>query len=143
MATLETVYDRTLYGPWRITLGTVELPCSFVVSGSDNADGRYKVEQGAPLDVLVTGTEWTISLWSDWPDANQNWRPLPVLREMTFEPQNGLVVSLGVHPGAPHRGEWAWLTCTSTDPETNPIPTSNPYDFTTNALPPPPPPPVH
>jgi hypothetical protein len=138
MAMLDTPYDRTLYGPWRITLGTVDLPCSFVVSGSDNADGRYMVEQGAPLDVLVTGTEWTISLQSDWPDRNGNWHPLPALREMTFEPQNGLIVLLGVHPGAPRRGEWAWLTCTSMDPETNPIPTNNPYDFTIPEQPPPP-----
>ncbi len=118
MATLET-----FHGPWRITLGYVNpIPPKllFVVRGSDNADGGYIVEPRATLDVSVSGAEWTIGLGyaegSTFFDDTQ--------RSTKFELQNGLIVVLN-SPIAIFT-----LICISMDPETNPIPTHNPYDFT-------------
>lgn len=142
---------ETFYGPWRVVLDwqivptdVIDLPQQgfvvfddlpeqgFVVAGSDNADQRYVREIGSPLDLDVTGTEWTIDLQILWPlSSTARWSSVPVRRIMTFLPPEGLIVGLNLAPGviAPFLLGMK-LICTSTDPEINPIPSGNPYDFT-------------
>ncbi len=119
---------------------------SFVVAGSNGADGRYVVDVWAdPFEVFVEGDRWTVDIDeldnATWVPA-EAWPPTReggARRRMRFEPGDGLIVSL-------ETGSYAWhpdlgvpfgdifytglrLERVSKDPSTNPIPTGNPFDF--------------
>ncbi len=126
---------ETFFGPWRITLDSIDLPTplqSFVVSGSDNADGRHRMYPDTPFTVAVSGNEWTIALEYSSDDAT--WEGDDARKTTAFLPQIGLTVSLDtrrwdpVSPGTPFLG--MRLLCTSLDPAINPEQTPNPFDFT-------------
>lgn len=127
---------ETFFGPWHIVLGLVNshFSQSFTISGSENADGRYHVAFGDQLAFPVQGKEWAIQIeWLPFgPDAS--WQPSDVRRTMKFVAGEGLIVQLDADarlPGLPNPDyNNLTLTCISMDPETNPIPTDNPYDFT-------------
>jgi hypothetical protein len=129
------------YGPWSVAVIQADVAQtdgfpehSFVISGSDNADGRYMAHPHQP-PVMVTGAEWTIDVEVRSIGSEAPWAPVSRVRRATeFVPFSGLTVTLNSRPasagwGGPyHFG--VILTCTSNDPSINPIPTATPYDFT-------------
>jgi hypothetical protein len=127
---------ETFFGPWYLVLGLVNshFSQSFTISGSQNADGRYDVAFGDPLEFAVQGEEWRLQMEYFPFDPDATWRPSDVRSTMSFVPGEGLIVQVNGAarpPGtpAPHHDNLV-LTLTSMDPATNPIPASNPYDFT-------------
>lgn len=126
----------TFYGPWYVVLGQVNSHTSqrFLISGSDNADGIYPVAFGNVLVLSVQGAKWQIEM-QYWPfDQGASWRPSDVRESMKFVLGDGLTVQLDGASRPPvlinPQFRNLVLTCTSMDPEINPIPTANPYDFT-------------
>lgn len=123
---------ETFFGPWSVVLGLVHFDQSFIISGSENADGRYYVRSGDSLEVRVQGEEWRIQI--EWLTPDSGWLPSDIRRTTKFVAGEGLIVQLDADarpPGLPnpHYNDLT-LICTSLDPETNPIPTGNHYDFT-------------
>lgn len=124
---------ETFFGPWRVVLDLKSLVIhpplefmGFVISLSDNADGLYVPDDGVPMDFAVDGAEWIIEILGFF---DGTWRPpTGVTRTTRFvaKKREGLTVHL--------RGSFDFsrvsLICKSMDPETNPIATENPYDFT-------------
>lgn len=124
------------FGPWHIVVGLVNshFSQSFTISGSDNADDRYPVAFGQALELSVQGEQWQLQLaWFPFGPGG-SWQPSDVRRTTKFVPGAGLIVQLDAAARPPGSASPNFnncgLTCTSLDPETNPIPTSNPYDFT-------------
>lgn len=126
--------SENFFGPWQITVGQVNTYAyqSFTISGSENADGRYTLfgEDPATIEVIVQGKEWAIE--PEWLNLGADYVPSDVRRATKFVVNQGIIVTLDAYiPDFPHPiGGNLTLICTSLDPETNPIPTSNPYDFT-------------
>jgi hypothetical protein len=122
------------YGPWEITVNDVDhdFQQRFVISGSDNADGRYTFPFRHFVNLVVTGTAWSISFeFVPFPPIPvQHWKQHAVKRNSRFEAGRGLLVQLDTI-AAPRLS----LICTSMDPTLNPNPTTNPYDFTIPELP--------
>ena len=120
---------ETFYGPWNVRLDHVDpsFRQRFSISGSDNADGRYDVSSGVPLNLEVTGNAWSISLEIEPfpPRGEQAWDQRTVQRATRFEAPDGLIVQLDTI-ALPRLS----LTCISMDPTVNPISPANPYDFT-------------
>jgi hypothetical protein len=130
---------ETFFGPWVIVLDYTDTDERFTISGSDNADGSYPVGEGDLLEIEVAGEDWRIQIERHPFPGTGNWK---IRRTTQFVagkgPGKGLVVKLDAErrtlvedggvffPGVKRMK----LTCTSTDPATNPIPTPNPYDFT-------------
>ena len=127
---------ETFYGPWQIVLVRVNSHVAqrFVISGSDNADGPYHVAFGEPLTVQVQGQAWQLGTQFFPFEPAVDWQPGAVRRTTRFEPKQGLIVQLdgASHPPSSSSTSFNNLTliCTCMDPETNPIPADNPYDFT-------------
>ncbi len=128
--------SETLYGPFRVVLdgGDIWPPQRVTISGSTNADGAHLIDFDQPLDLAVDGEEWMVDVefFKEFPDAE--WITAVFTRSTGFVPKEGLMVELmfGLN-NSPSLGEFRpsiRLVCTSADPETNPIPTGNPYDFT-------------
>jgi hypothetical protein len=129
----------TFYGPWYVVLGRVHSQFRqqrFIISGSDNADGIYPVTFGNALVLSVQGTQWQIQM-EIIPLAiileGVPWEPSLVRESMKFVLGEGLVVQLdgSFQFEAPDPPTLVMtLTCTSMDPEINPIPTANPFSFT-------------
>jgi hypothetical protein len=117
------------YGPWDLTLNHVDRDSQqrFVISGSDNADGKYNFPFGGFVNLVVTGTAWSISfeLVRFPPIPVPRWEQRAVKRTSRFEAGRGLIVELDTI-AAPRLS----LICISMDPTLNPNPTANPYDFT-------------
>ena len=124
------------YGPWHVVLGHVNSHFSqrLVISGSSSADGVYPVAFGAPLVLMVDGPRWQIEMQYFPFDEDATWQPSDVRETRTFLPGDGLIVQLdgAARPPALVNPQYKNLavTCTSLDPDVNPIPTANPYDFT-------------
>lgn len=124
------------FGPWQIIVGLVNSHFlqSFTIAGSENADSRYHVVFGDPMEIAVQGKEWSIQIeWFPFaPDAT--YQSSDVRRTTKFVVGKGLVVTLDADANAPGPLNPAYnnltLICTSIDPEINPIPTTNPYNFT-------------
>ncbi|EJR27960.1 MULTISPECIES: hypothetical protein [Bacillus cereus group] len=119
---------ETFFGPWNITLDLIDshFHPSIFISRSENSDGRYHVKFGDTLDLAVQGEEWTIQI--DWfSSSQQQYLTCNVHRVTNFIVGKGLIVELGAI-----MEDYFILSmvCTSTDPETNPIPSNNPYNFT-------------
>ncbi|MGB9928261.1 MAG: hypothetical protein ACPK85_07615 [Methanosarcina sp.] len=127
---------ETFFGPWRIVVTFVNSHFlqSFTIFGSENADGRYNVSFGNPLELTVQGEKWEIQIeWFPFaPDAS--FQPSAVRRTTKFIAGEGLIVKLDADAQSPgslnHDYDNLTLICTSMNPEINPIPTNNPYDFT-------------
>jgi hypothetical protein len=135
---------NTFFGPWLVKPDIVDdyPPQSIVITGSSGVDGRYLLAYGEPFEILVVGPEWTLQIdeldHDVWTPATA--RP-PVAeggarRVTKFDPADGLIALLGTgsHAYETLMGD-IWylgmrLRCISKDPETNPEPTPNPYDFT-------------
>jgi hypothetical protein len=129
---------ETLYGPWRIEVVEVRdhplIPRSqrFMVEGSDNADGVYRVTVGDTL--AVSGAKWHIRM--EWFEhVNGDWIENDILRVATFDVQRGLLVTLGGGRGTPPLASEIWrdlvLVCQSEDPALNPDepPPGAPFEF--------------
>ena len=75
--------------------------------------------------------EWTIDLQMRWPYPPNSWVPAGTVRTTRFIAPDGLFARLD-----PTRGYFGaffvsmTLLCLSMDPDINPIPTPNPFDFT-------------
>jgi hypothetical protein len=124
------VMAETFYGSWRVNLGEVDLffRQRFVITGSENADGRHYVQAGGPVDIQVNGDVWSIDMEIEpFPPqgSDEGWDTRTIGRAMSFTAQDGLIVKLTV-AGQPGFS----LICTSLDPAIKPNPTPNPYDFT-------------
>ena len=124
---------ETFYGPWRVVLALFDPypQQGFVISGSDNADGFYVPEAGVPVDIAVAGEEWTIGFQMRLPHWPHEWVSAGPIPTTQFLAGLGWTVRLSAHGGyfGPHFARMA-LLCISMDPDINPIPTPNPFDFT-------------
>jgi hypothetical protein len=136
------VITNLFYGPWLIRSVPHWKDQSFLIAGSENADGRYGTERGTPIELLVEGESWTIQL-----DRLEHGSWIPAIaypaspdggaaRSTEFDPALGLVVRLasGTVPWLPLGSDifrlGIDLTCICQDPDTNPEPTTPPPDFT-------------
>lgn len=120
---------ETFFGPWRVVFERHNLYYRerFVISGSDNADGEYEGYLGipvVPIDITVSGAEWTIDLQLVGGPALPEWQSFDVVRVTQFVAPEGLTVRLTTQY---HN---MTVLCISMDPDINPIPTPNPFDFT-------------
>ena len=136
--------STTFYGPWVVVLGLnqfdVDLPKRFVISGSENADGIYPVAFGNALVMLVEGAKWQLEIQHISPFdpvVPNGWEPAVVDESMRFVLGDGLIVELRSFARLPVPTPTVFdaqglmeFTCTSMDPEINPIPTANPFSFT-------------
>lgn len=125
---------ETFYGPWRIVLVSANSHFAqrMLISGSDAADGGYDIAFGRVVDVAASGARWQLQT-QFFPFGGPDWEPGDMRRTTRFEVQNGLIVQIDGAARPPGTGTtFANLTlmCTCLDPETNPIPAPNPYDFT-------------
>lgn len=126
------------FGPWVIRVEDVVdvFEPRLTLAGTDNADGEYFPVSGQPLDVAVTGSAWTINAHTPWSgdDGATVWDPLKLRRSTRFDRMTGLIVDL--ETGRPSGGGigpvyfFMRLVCVCADPEVNPDPLPNPYDFT-------------
>jgi hypothetical protein len=124
------------FGPWRVVVKEFDPipPQGFVISGSDDADGFYVPKQGVPMDIAVSGAEWTIDLQVLMPFEPMRWTSFEGIQTTRFVAPEGLTVRLN------HGGDKVLflgpfilsmtLLCISMDPDINPIPILNPFDFT-------------
>jgi hypothetical protein len=126
---------ETFYGPWRVVLRDANSHFSqrMLIQGSDSSDGEYRIAFGQDLDVEVRGAEWQLTT-QFFPFGGPNWEEGDVRRSTRFEPVSGLLVQLDGASRPPGIGGTTFnnliLICSCLDPETNPIPAPNPYDFT-------------
>ena len=126
----------TFYGPWHVVLGLVNFHFSkrFIISKSDNADGIYPVVNGNAIMLSIQGGEWQIQIENLPFDPGASWQPSIVRESMKFVLGEGLIVQLDGLMRFPDSHDLPFhivtLTCTSMDPEINPIPTANPFSFT-------------
>lgn len=126
----------TFFGPWRVVVKEFDPSPQqgFMISGSDDADGFYVPEAGVPMVVPVSGAEWTIDLQMLSPFEPVGWFSFEAVRTTRFMAPDGLTVRL--NHGGDHvlfLGPFVLsmtLLCISMDPELNPIPTPNPFEFT-------------
>lgn len=123
------------FGPWRIELVDVinVFESRILITGSSNADGAYEIDQNQPFMITVDGKDWTLGIESWWPpDAGFSSRP--IRRSNSFDRINGLVAVIEM--GKPPSGEigplydYVHLRCISQDPNVNPAPAPDPFDFT-------------
>ena len=126
---------ETFFGAWRVVYEPVDpfpIPKSFVVTGSDNADGRYLCENNQPADVSVQGAEWNLTIETSTTLEDLTWEPMGAQRQMVVLPGTGLTVVLDTRFFVNPNGEpWGIrLVCTSLDEPINPPQTPNPFDFT-------------
>lgn len=142
---------ETFYGPWQIKVTNAWGLTSFVVTGSDDADGRYAVDgrSGPPpaIEVPVRGQRWTVHVdeavdgsWlpavAQFPEDTDGPR-----RSTQFVAGQGLTLTIETG-GSSWHPEWGdpilialrvpmvRLECVCQDEATNPIPNPNPFDFT-------------
>ena len=125
---------ETFYGPWRIVLTNANSHFAqrMVITGSDDADGAYPIAFGQPLDVAASGARWQLET-QFFPFGGPAWEPGDIRRSTRFEMPTGLIVQLDGAARPPGTGTTftnLTLICSCLDPETNPIPGPNPYDFT-------------
>jgi hypothetical protein len=126
---------HSFYGPWRIVyeqLDPYPIQRSFVVSGSDGADGRYLCENAQPADVVVQGAEWDLTIETAADLENQTWEAIGAQTQMMVLPGTGLTLVLDTRFFSNPSGEpWGIrLVCTSLDETINPPQRPNPFDFT-------------
>ncbi|MDT0168436.1 hypothetical protein [Pseudarthrobacter sp. BRE9] len=125
---------ETFYGPWRIVLlnANSHFAQQMVIEGSDNADGGYDIAYGEALDVSVAGAQWRLRT-EFFPFDGPAWLEGDTRAISRFEPGAGLLVQIDGASRPPGRGGPLTnlrLLCSCLDPETNPIPAPNPFDFT-------------
>ena len=84
---------ESFYGPWNVRLNHVDpyFRQRFIISGSDQADGRYEVSSGGVVNLEVTGSAWFVSLETEPfpPIAGQAWLERTIQRATRFEPYAG------------------------------------------------------
>ncbi len=127
--------SNTFYSDWSIEVIMKQASYSqrFKITGSDAADGYYAGVPGFILPV-VSGTEWTIDLeWND--NRGSGWLASDVRNHMTFDPVDGLVVTLSADDNTLNiRRDYDYtdlvLYCRSVDPALNPPQRHYPYEFT-------------
>ena len=123
------------FGAWRVVYEPVDpfpIPKSFVVSGSDNADGRYVCVSDQPADVSVQGADWNLEIETSASLQDLTWEPIGAKKQMVVRPGTGLTVVMDTRFFANPAGEpWGIrLVCTSLDETINPPQRPNPFDFT-------------
>lgn len=130
----------TFYGPWYVVLSLPNRRFAkrFVISGSDNADGIYPVNSDNPLVLSVEGAKWQIEIQYISIFIPAGWESAFVNESMKFVLGDGLIVELNGSARIPVMDPPLFdppihlmrITCTSVDPDINPIPAANPYSFT-------------
>ena len=127
---------EAFYGPWRIEqyqpYSAPYLRQSLLISGSDNADGRYLLDYFNPVDISITGQEWSLSVEKSESADGDDWDPVTPRKRMEVRPGTGLTTLLDIpFPGDPSGQSLAiQLICTCLDEAINPPRQPNPYDFT-------------
>jgi hypothetical protein len=107
-------------------------PHSFLISGSDGADGRYLVNFGDPPDIAVQGESWSLRTEVSVSWEEPDWSPTPSYEEMAVLPGTGLTILLDTtfQPSLGGQPNGIRLACISLDETINPPQRPNPYDFT-------------
>lgn len=111
--------EKRFHGPWDVTCPNFLARTQFVltVTGSDQADSRYRLGSGFQLD--VSGESWMLAVHSV---GTASWRISTV-----FDRLEGLQVEIvSKHDAPPHLIK---ILCTSRDPDVNPEPARSLYDF--------------
>ena len=121
------------YGPWHLTFKKADpnRRNRLVVVGSDSSDGTYdRVFGGGPIELEVTGEAWSVEVESSPRDADA-WEPSIRERNTEYDPTDGIVVTLHGYVG--NREDVTQpnvVRCVYRDPDRNPPPTPDPFDFT-------------
>jgi len=125
---------ETFFGPWQLRATTEESHFfeRFVIAGSDAADGIYEPDRGGtPVDLAVTGQEWTIDLQARFEQGE--WFSYDPVRTTRLVPQQGLTVWLAsdriTEPRANVFAHLLVVQVVSRDPVLSPPATPNPFDF--------------
>jgi hypothetical protein len=120
-------------GPWelRYTVTDTERSNRLVINGSDAADGPHSKAIGRDLVIPVTGKLWSVDVQSLNPDSGE-WEAPTLRRIMRFDPTDGIVVRLRTSRPIKIWGNPASnvIDCVYRDPDANPPPTPDPFDFT-------------
>lgn len=131
--------NERFFGLWRIelVLALHVTQARFVISGSSNADGAYATYPNQSLVLAVDGESWTLGFQS-WRPAS-GFGPRSIRRTNSFDRMDGLVAVIemgGGESGMVYENarlrfyEYVHLRCVSQDPNVNPAPAPNPFDFT-------------
>jgi hypothetical protein len=127
---------QRFFGPWLIRAKTEPSHFfeRFVIASSDAADGVYELaDQAPPLDLSVTGSEWTIGFEARL--ESTDWFPYDPVRSTRFDPDHGLVVTLSTEmvikpeDGFDVFAHLMTVRLRSTDPVLSPSHTPNPFNF--------------
>ena len=120
-------------GPWdlRYTVTDTQRANRLVIYGSDTGDGTYNKAIGQDLSLNITGELWSAEVQTRNPDSGE-WEVPTTRRTIRFDPINGITVRLrtsrpieiGANPAT------NVIDCVYRDPNLNPPPTPNPFDFT-------------
>jgi hypothetical protein len=103
------------------------------VSGSDGSDGTFPSDLGSPINLIITGTNWRITMVFQEILAFGGPLPSQIRRFVSFDLQNGLVKTFTDVPGGLFVLEDGLpvLSCKNLDPSVNPFKGAvNPFDFT-------------
>ena len=121
------------YGPWQLTFRKSDpnRRNRLVIAGSDAMDGVYeRVFGGGPIVLDVTGSVWSVDIESS-PRDQEAWESSVRNRKVEYEPSDGIVVTL--HGFVGERKDVTQpniVRCVSRDPDLNPPPVPDPFDFT-------------
>lgn len=106
---------------------------SLTVSGSDGSDGTFTGGFGSPINLIVTGARWRITMVFLEMLAFGGPFPSQIRRFVSFDLQNGLVMTFTDVPGGLFILDDGLpvLSCKNLDPSVNPFEGAvNPFDFT-------------
>lgn len=116
--------DERFYGTWLVQV--VEhshlVPSSFLVIGSDNADGTFPAASAGAVE--VSGEGWRIVLQARSLHLDGRWDSVPAQHSARYTTTVGLVRTVA-NPGL------LTVSCQNQDPELNPgIPLDATFDYT-------------
>ena len=126
---------ETFYGPWRVVLisANSHFAQQLVITNSDDADGEYDIAFGVDLNIAVQGEQWQLQT-QFFPFGVPEWKNGAMRAVSRFDLDQGLLVQVdaAARPPGGAGGTFnnASLLCRSLDPETNPLPSGTPPDFT-------------
>ena len=123
---------QMFYGPWHLTYtkSDPDRRNRLVIYGTDGMDGTYERPfPGDDIVLEVTGAVWSADIESS-PRDEESWESCLRKAVTSYDPDDGITVILFGHAAL----EEGWMEnvvrCVYKDPELNPPPVPDPFDFT-------------